>query len=680
MASYDFGCMHELRWVSDSAFRCAHRISLRNESLREDPNRHLSISAQHERWAVSQTSISQDVRACAVRKNPKHERLTGLNAVHRRAGNPRRYLTHQNRITFNEVIPRATCSRHMDDLYPPHSIAAGLEALTRRWPQVQSTSTEQPVFVLSAGWRSGSTLVQRALMSQCVIWGEPLGQAALIERLADPLRAVSEQWPESHFIYRGEPIDNLAEKFVANLYPQPQHLLSAYLAWFDALFAAPARATGRERWGIKEVRLSADHAAFLRWLYPQAKFIFLIRNPYDAFRSYAARRDKGWKWFHRWPDHQLTAELFGCHWQETAGSFLTAGEALGGLVVHYEDLDHGGWELIRDYVGFEPSGAAIRTNPADGGPPPLAEIPPADLVPLRVAVEPLAGELGYEAGGRVQGSGFGVQGDQTERKRDGETVGQKESAAPLSPSLRLSVSPSTTPCPPHLCAILVPVADRVEPACESSLRELERRGYRVWRVHGYKQIDLGRCQMASDALAAGCQETLWIDADTGFHPDMVDRLRAHDLPIACGIYPKKSKRELAIHALPDTKEIVFGKEGGLVEVLYAPTGFLLVRRAVYDAMREQLNLPKCVADTGRTLVPYYAPMIRPDADGWWYLADDFAFCERARQCGFKIMADSTLRLLHIGSYDFGWEDAGRRVTRFASFRFHLTDSEVKSKD
>jgi Sulfotransferase family len=550
----------------------------------------------------------------------------------------------------------------MNELYPTETIAAGLAALARRWPEVHSTSNEAPVFVLAAGWRSGSTLAQRALMSKCLVWGEPFGHAGIIEQLADPLRAVNARWPEPHFVYGGQKIEALAEKFVANLYPPPQHLIDAYLAWFDALFAQPARAAGQERWGIKEVRLSADHATFLRWLYPEAKILFLIRNPYDAFRSFAARRDKGWKWFHRWPNQPVTPELFGRHWRELAGSFSAAGEALGGLVVHYEDLDRGGWEAIQDYVGFELSEAAIRTNPADGGPPPLAELAAQDLEPLRAEVEPLAAELGYAD--RVQGSGFGVQ-------HKGDSRKDVENDSQIAPSPSLPLSPS--PCPPHLCAILVPVADRIEPACEASLRELERRGYRVWRTYGYKQIDLGRCQMASDALAAGCEETLWIDADTGFHPDTVERLRAHDQPIVCGVYPKKSKRELAIHVLPGTKEIQFGGGGGLIEVLYAPTGFLLVRRAVYDTLRTQLDLPECIADTGRTLVPYYAPLVRPDGAGWWYLADDFAFCERARQCGYKIMADTSLRLLHIGSYAYGWEDAGRNVQRFGSYRFHLNE-------
>jgi hypothetical protein len=48
-----------------------------------------------------------------------------------------------------------------------------------------------------------------------------------------------------------------------------------------------------------------------------------------------------------------------------------------------------------------------------------------------------------------------------------------------------------------------------------------------------------------------------------------------------------------------------------------------------------------------------------------------AFCERARQCGFRIMADTRIRLWHLGSYPFGWEDAGSTKERFANYNFHF---------
>ena len=224
------------------------------------------------------------------------------------------------------------------------------------------------------------------------------------------------------------------------------------------------------------------------------------------------------------------------------------------------------------------------------------------------------------------------------------------------------------------CVVLVPVNGVVEPACEDGLRELERRGYVVRRVRGYAAIDQGRCQMATDALADGFTETMWIDADIGFRPEDVERLRSHKLPLVSAIYPKKGRREVACHVLPGTDKLVFGQEGGLVELLYAATGFLHVRREVYVAMQEQLHLPLCNGEfAGRPLCPYFQPMVRPHGQGYWYLAEDFAFCERARQCRFRIFADSTVRLRHYGAYGFTWEDAGIEPPRFGTFHFHLKD-------
>jgi hypothetical protein len=225
---------------------------------------------------------------------------------------------------------------------------------------------------------------------------------------------------------------------------------------------------------------------------------------------------------------------------------------------------------------------------------------------------------------------------------------------------------------PNRCVVLVPVATHIEPDCERALLQLEIRGYAVRRAYGCAAIDQARSQMASDALADGFDELMWIDSDVGFDPDSVDRLRAHGLPIVCGIYPKKGQRSLACNLLPGTERVTFGSGGGLLEIGYAATGFLLTRRAVYDDVARHAALPSCNARFGRPMVPYFLPMLVPDGDGQWYLGEDFAFSERARRAGHRVMADTTIRLFHIGRYGHSWEDAGTALPRYAHFDFHVS--------
>ncbi|HEX5446610.1 MAG TPA: sulfotransferase [Pirellulales bacterium] len=217
----------------------------------------------------------------------------------------------------------------MDETTAPPAIASGIESIRRRWPAVLSPSAEEPIFVLAAGWRSGSTLLQRLLMPRAFLWGEPFGHAGLIEDLARPLAAFGGAWPPDAYFYGGQPAGALAERFIANLYPDPQSLLDAHLAYFERLLIEPARhaansqsLTQPTRWGLKEVRLSADHAAYLKWLFPRAKLLFLIRNPWDAYRSYAAR---GQQWFVRWPDQPLTPKTLA----QAGGQLRGRGRATG---------------------------------------------------------------------------------------------------------------------------------------------------------------------------------------------------------------------------------------------------------------------------------------------------------------------------------------------------------------
>ena len=245
--------------------------------------------------------------------------------------------------------------------------------------------------------------------------------------------------------------------------------------------------------------------------------------------------------------------------------------------------------------------------------------------------------------------------------------------------------------PPSSCVVLTPVGSHIEPQTEESLRELERRGYPVWRSFGCSAIDFARSRLATQALSQGFAETLWIDSDIVFDPDDVDRMRSatfSDIRAAGGtgaddstpaegqplivtaVYAKKGLRELALQLYASQGETLqFGVEAPFRKAIYAPGGMLLVRHKAYERIAQKCELPHCTSNDPFGVIPFFMPMIIKEGDQSIYLCEDFAFSRRARDAGLDIWVDMRMRLYHLGSYPFSWEDAGAPVERFLSYRF-----------
>lgn len=219
------------------------------------------------------------------------------------------------------------------------------------------------------------------------------------------------------------------------------------------------------------------------------------------------------------------------------------------------------------------------------------------------------------------------------------------------------------------CLVLTPFVSAIESPCQDMLAELKQLGYPVRCVRGYSAIDYARNELATQALDDGYEATMWVDSDISFDAEAVDRLRDHELPLVGALYAKKGLRKLACNLLPGTKNIQFGAKGGLFEVLYCGVGCLFVRRDCYRAIQEKLQLPVCNQRFGKRIIPFFQPMV---VDQDWYLTEDYAFCERARQCGFKIMVDTSIRTSHHGSYGYTWEDIVIERERFNELNLTLT--------
>jgi hypothetical protein len=204
---------------------------------------------------------------------------------------------------------------------------------------------ESPIFLLGNGWRTGSTLLQRILVTdpKLLLWGEPFGEMALISELAEVLSRLS-TFPDLERRYAPEDVTAspntaaaMAKSWIATLYPHGTHLRAALRSLLGLWLGQPAAERGFSLWGFKEVRLGATEATLLQWLYPNARFVVLSRNPFDCYLSLS---DSGWDHvYYRRPDIRVdSAAGFARHWNRLAVGWSDLPASFPLVHIKYEDL------------------------------------------------------------------------------------------------------------------------------------------------------------------------------------------------------------------------------------------------------------------------------------------------------------------------------------------------------
>lgn len=196
---------------------------------------------------------------------------------------------------------------------------------------MQTTATG-PVFLICGGGRTGSTMVERLLVStrQVLVWGEHGGilirqLRALMEGMQTWMR-VKARGQFARFLKEGY------NAWIPNMNPEPVAFSAACRAFLETSLGQPARALGYPRWGFKEIKYGKPAILFLQELYPDAGFIFLIRNPLDCLKSI---KSTGW-----YPsDYGASPETFLNEWTRITVDLLDLeNQCPNAALVRYEDL------------------------------------------------------------------------------------------------------------------------------------------------------------------------------------------------------------------------------------------------------------------------------------------------------------------------------------------------------
>lgn len=153
----------------------------------------------------------------------------------------------------------------------------------------------------------------------------------------------------------------------------------------------------------------------------------------------------------------------------------------------------------------------------------------------------------------------------------------------------------------------------------------------------------------------GATHLFFVDADIGWEPWHLLVLLNHDKDVIGGLYPMKT---MPIKWVVNGFEGAETGENGLQEVSKAGTGFLLMKRHVFEKMQSHPAVKPYKNDIGldpkydKHLKTYFDTAVRQGR----YYSEDWTACENWRDLGGKVYVDKRVLLRHSGSYVFCMEN------------------------
>lgn len=152
----------------------------------------------------------------------------------------------------------------------------------------------------------------------------------------------------------------------------------------------------------------------------------------------------------------------------------------------------------------------------------------------------------------------------------------------------------------------------------------------------------------------GSTHLMFIDADIGWEPWHLLALLNADKDVVGGLYPMKSLPvKWCVNGIPGQVE---DPESNLIEVTKTGTGFLLIKREVFEKLNAHPAVRPFTNDIGldpalnQYMKTYFDTAVR---EGRYY-SEDWTFCENWRDIGGQVWVDKRVLLKHVGTYTFDY--------------------------
>jgi len=185
----------------------------------------------------------------------------------------------------------------------------------------------------------------------------------------------------------------------------------------------------------------------------------------------------------------------------------------------------------------------------------------------------------------------------------------------------------------------------------------------IGSICGCSVVSRARNLLADQFLESDCTDLLFIDSDINFDSQDIFRLMAwsSDYGIVGGVPRVRKDEETYIVTLDkvDEDSQVVMNAMGLVRAKRIATAFMMVQRRVFETLRDAHPEWMYFDDKSENAKSIYSFFDFKSTPGG-YIGEDYLFCDRAREHGFEVWVDPTIKLGHMGIHEY-MGDFGNQV-------------------